>query len=154
MKNNLLYLLSFPLLLTITNSFATERAISIAGTTSGWAGSGVCFDAGDSITIMATGSVLHSDWDGKYHGPEGNPNSFCGNRCKPYSNKCNVAALVAKIGSSSVRCVGTAISGTINDTGELKFAINDSPVNDNDGEFNVMIKGGSLCGNGNSGNSW
>ena len=107
---------------------STERVINVAGTTSGWMGSGVCFEKGDKMTIAVSGSILHSSWDGEYHGPEGNPSSFCGNGCKPYANKCNVAALVGKIGSSSVRCVGTAISGVIQDSGELKFAINDTPV--------------------------
>ena len=131
----------------------TERVITVAGTTSGWMGSGVCFEKGDEITIAVSGSILHSSWDGNYHGPEGNPSSWCGNKCKPYANKCNVAALVGRIGNSSVRCVGTAISGTINDSGELKFAINDSPTSDNKGSFNVVIQGGHLCG-GSGGNSW
>ena len=131
----------------------TQRVITVEGTTSGWMGSGVCFEKGDEMTIAVSGSILHSSWDGNYHGPEGNPSSWCGNKCKPYTNKCNVAALVGKIGTSSVRCIGTAISGIIKDSGELKFAINDSPTSDNKGSFNVVIQGGHLCG-GSSGNSW
>ncbi len=139
-------------ILIVTNIYAAEKIITVSGKTSGWMGSGVCFNQGDKLTIAVSGSILHSSWDGKYHGADGNPSSFCGNRCKPYSNRCNVAALVAKIGSS-IRCVGTAISGTIQDSGELKFAINDTPVSDNEGSFQVIIRGGHLCG-GSSGNSW
>lgn len=137
----------------VTYVYAAERAITVSGKTSGWMGSGVCFERGDTLTIIASGSILHSSWDGEYHGPEGNPNSFCGSGCKPYANKCNVAALVAKIGSSNARCVGSAISGKIHESGELKFAINDTPVSDNKGSFDVIIKGGHLCG-GSSGNTW
>lgn len=153
MSKKLIALVVF-LMAVVTYIYAAERVISVSGKTSGWMGSGVCFESGDTITIIASGSILHSSWDGEYHGPEGNPSSFCGNRCKPYANKCNVAALVAKIGSSNVRCVGSAISGKIYDSGELKFAINDSPVSDNKGSFDVVIKGGYLCGNSGSGNSW
>jgi len=148
--------ISLLIVLIITGVYAAERVINISGKTSGWMSSGMCFEKGDKLTIAVTGSILHSTWDGEYHGPEGNPNSFCGSRCKPFTNKCNVAALVAKIGSSNVRCVGTAISGTIHNSGELKFGINDIPVSDNKGSFQVVIKGGHLCGgdSSNSGNSW
>lgn len=147
--------LMISMLVLSAQAFAAEKVITVAGTTQSWMSSGLCFNAGDSITIAVTGSIKHSDWDGEYHGPDGNPNSFCGSRCKPFSDSCNVAALVARIGDGSTRCVGSAISGEIKDSGELKFGINDMPTMDNEGSFQVMISGGSLCGGGSSGgNSW
>jgi len=155
MKKKKVILIISLISLVITGAYAAQRAINISGKTSGWMGSGMCFDKGDELTIAVTGSILHSSWDGEYHGPEGNPNSFCGSGCKPFTNKCNVAALVAKIGSSNVRCVGTAISGIIHDSGELKFGINDTPVTDNKGSFQVVIQGGHLCdSSSSSGSSW
>jgi len=144
------------LLLTSGSSVnSAEKIITFSGSTSGWMSTGICFKSGDRLTIGVSGSVRHSDWDGRYHGPEGNPNSFCGNGCKPYTNSCYVAALVAKIGTGRVRCVGSAISGTVDEEGELMFAINDTPTGDNSGSFEIIIQGGRLCGSSSSGgNKW
>jgi hypothetical protein len=148
-----LFLMMLSLFSIITGIYGAEKIINISGKTPGWIGSGVCFEKGDKLTIFVKGSILHSSWDGEYHGPEGNPNSFCGSGCKPFTNKCNVASLVAKIGFSDIRCVGTAISGIVHNSGELKFGINDMPVSDNRGSFEVLIKGGHLCNNSKK-NSW
>lgn len=147
--------LMISILLLSSQTYATEKVITVAGTTQSWMSTGICFNAGDSITIAVSGSIKHSDWDGNYHGPDGNPGSFCGSKCKPFSDSCNVAALVARIGDGSTRCVGTAISGEIKEGGELKFGINDMPTMDNEGSFQVAISGGSLCAGGSSsGKTW
>lgn len=148
-------IIAFSLALFSVNAYSAEKVITVAGTTQSWMSTGICFNSGDSVTIAVSGSVKHSDWDGSFYGPDGNPGSLCGSRCKPFSNSCNVAALVARVGNGQTRCVGSAISGVVRDSGELNFGINDMPTLDNEGSFRVAISGGSLCGGSSSGgNAW
>lgn len=125
---------------------ATKR-LRMEGTTSGWMSTGVCFSAGDTLTIAVEGTVKHSDWS-DYYGPDGNPSSFCGDSCKPLTTSCNVAALVGRLGDSGRKhCVGSVLNADISsEGGELYLGINDTPTLDNKGGFDIVVSGGSLCG--------
>lgn len=74
-----------------------------------------------------------------WHGPAGNASAFCAN-CR-ITRRCNVAALIMKIGNSKPYCVDPIISGNAPASGAIYFAINDMPLNDNDGSFQIKLVG-------------
>lgn len=134
-------------------SGSAEKVINFEGTTTGWMSTSICFNKGDDLVIAVTGTVKHS-WASGFVGPEGNPNSMCGDGCKPHTKSCNVGALVSKIGNGAIRCVGSAISGETDSSGEIMFAINDAPTQDNEGSWQIMLQGGHLCPGSESKKKW
>ncbi len=106
---------------------------------SGWVKTSFQVTEGKEITIQAKGRVRHS-WMSGWHGPKGNPSPFC-NSCRT-SSRCNVAALIVKFGrDGKVHCVEEKISGKAPASGFVYFAVNDHPLNDNEGEFNIILHG-------------
>lgn len=102
---------------------------------------------GQELAIVAQGSVKHSLISGWY-GPDGNSGALCGN-CRITSN-CAVAALIMKIGNSKAYCVGTLLSGAAPASGDIYFAINDVPPNDNEGNFSIKLTGPGVTLGGNT----
>ncbi len=94
---------------------------------------------GEEIRIVARGSVKHS-WMSGWHGPDGNPSPFCSG-CV-ITSKCNVAELIMRIGKTGkIYCVGSLLRGKAPADGDIYFAINDTPLGDNEGGFEIMLRG-------------
>jgi len=119
-------------------SHAIAYDFQIAGT-SGWTKTPYAAIEGKELVIAAKGKIKHSFISG-WHGPSGNSAAFC-TGCR-YTTKCNVAALIMKIGENGkIYCVDPIISGKAPASGPIYFAINDMPLNDNEGSFIIKLEG-------------
>ena len=111
---------------------------SIAGSSS-WTKTPYNAVQGKELVIAATGEVKHS-WMSGWHGPGGNSSAFCAD-CR-VTRKCNVAALIMRIGErGDPYCVDPFLSGAAPASGAIYFSINDFPLNDNEGSFDIKLEG-------------
>jgi len=131
------YFFFFIFMIFSTTLFAEDYTYSISGT-SGWIKSPYNAISGKELVIAARGSVKHS-WMSGWHGPGGNSAAFCSD-CR-LTRRCNVAALIMRIGNSKIYCIDPLISGPAPASGAIYFAINDVPLNDNDGSFTIKLSG-------------
>jgi hypothetical protein len=102
-----------------------------------WTDSGVDVASGDLLILTATGEVWHGR-SKKLFGPEGNSN--------PEVRELNViegtnhAALIGRIGENGTPfVVGTEYGKPVDEGGRLFLGINDTGVEDNGGQFDVVV---------------
>ena len=102
-----------------------------------WTTTGIRISKGQHVKITASGKVYANAT--VCGGPDGIPNRpdwdiYSVVKGKPH------AGLTAKIGTGNAFFVGSSLSFTARDSGELFFRVNDNDLGNNKGEFSVSVK--------------
>ena len=121
-----------------------EGAINVPANRA-WTSSNVSVQAGDVLTIVATGAVSYADSAPDHAGPEGTylfSNDVLDQQFPIPSGASGPApcyGLIGRIGDSEPFFIGRKKSWTVQHTGRLHLGINDFNVADNIGQFEVRI---------------
>jgi hypothetical protein len=104
-----------------------------------WTDTGVDLKPEDLLVIEAGGMISHGR-SGAEFGPEGNDNPEVRANNVPGLEDENHAALIGRIGENGVPfVVGTDHGETVEATGRLFLGVNDTLVEDNNGEFTALV---------------
>jgi hypothetical protein len=111
----------------------SRRFVTVDGARA-WTDSGIEVNAGDNVTVTASGTVFHNETSAI--GPEGFPNRP--ELLTPLATA-NHAGLLGKVGSGDPFYIGARGSFTADHDGRLLLGINDGGLENNHGAFRAAL---------------
>lgn len=122
---------------TTDEPVVASKGVDVAGNTA-WTDTGVACRSGDSVQLVASGTVFHDPTSGV--SPDGDPNPDLRRFNLPGLTDANHSALVARVGSTSApTVVGSEVTYDCETSGELYLGPNDVGVDNNHGAWTVTV---------------